>query len=460
MSGSQTYNHFTKCCSPGSYGGLYTNSAAFTALAVLAGVSAFVLNPGAAVLFALVAIVGYCNWWLYYRLICLGGNQCYIGLALEVDTKADQPGLGKFDTDYTVHILPAPTPLLGDPKVTGKVANITWSQEVITTSPQQGNLLVDQGSTSANPRNTAFLAAEIQYNMSFGGAPVDGYKMLNNNDVPGPLTQGQLQARNLPTPQDWQPNFPYMPGDVVRDSNDNMQTCTPFVGSVGLSGAAAPNWATTPSSPPVTDNAVQWQYSGPIPAVAALEVEFEGAGVWDMRQWALAALPMAGTAAAVCSIPFIGWIACLILSLIALTITGIGAIVGLSDNSAQDQATAQVGNIQPLQSVLFVMGTWVTDGGHIPNAWNELHPVLFCQIIDTIPLTDLQNGVTWEFCPKKYSAANIQQTVAGFCGLAQVQLASSTAGLQALPQNGWTIHPLVDGCTPAQPPSPPAPPLQ
>jgi hypothetical protein len=104
--------------------------------------------------------------------------------------------------------------------------------------------------------------------------------------------------------------------------------------------------------------------------------------------------------------------------------------------------------------VLFVMGTWVTDGGHIPPAWNELHPVLFCQIIDTIPLADLQNGLTWENFPK-CSAANIAQTVAGLCGLAQGQLASSTAGLQALPQNGWTIHPLVDGCTPTQPPAPP-----
>jgi hypothetical protein len=77
---------------------------------------------------------------------------------------------------------------------------------------------------------------------------------------------------------------------------------------------------------PVTDNAVQWQYSGPIPAVAALEVEFERAGVLDVRTAALAALPVAGTAAVVFAIPFIGWAICLILTLVSLAIAGIGAL--------------------------------------------------------------------------------------------------------------------------------------
>lgn len=452
---SQTYNQYTKCCSPSSYNGLFLGSAAFWA-ALAASIVVGVFDLGAGAVGLLATILAYCDWWLYGRLICLGGNQCYIGLAVEIDTKADQSGPGKLDTDYTVHILPAPTPLLGDPKVTGKVPGpggsaITWSQEVLATSPQQGNLLVDQG-----PSNPAFQACENQYSFSFGGAPIDGYPMLNHDGVAGPLSQGQLEARNLPTPPDWQPNYFYTPGDVVQDSNDNLQTCTTF--SQGLSGANPPNWATTPSSPPVTDNAVQWQYSGPISAVAALEIEFEGAGVWDVRTAALAALPVAGAAAVICEIPFIGWAICLILALVSLAIAGIGALVALGDDLAENQATSQVGNIQPLQSVLFVMGTWVTDGGHIPSAWNELHPVLFCQIIDTITLADLQNGLTWDNFPK-YSASNINETVAGFCGLAQSQLATSTAGLQALPQNGWTLHPVVDGCTPAQQ-QPPPPPLQ
>jgi hypothetical protein len=119
------------------------------------------------------------------------------------------------------------------------------------------------------------------------------------------------------------------------------------------------------------------------------------------------------------------------------------------------QAQSQVGNIQPLQSILFVMGRWVCDGGHIPSAWNEIHPVLFCQIIDCISQDDLNKGLTWENFPQ-YSAANLQNTVNGYCALAQGQLAPGTANLQSQPQNTWTLHPLVDGCTPQQP----EPPLQ
>jgi hypothetical protein len=89
----------------------------------------------------------------------------------------------------------------------------------------------------------------------------------------------------------------YTPGDVFRDSNGNMQTCTPF--AQGLSGANSPNWATSAGQPPVTDGAVQWAYSGPVPVVGDLEIEFEGAGVWDLYQFLLAATPLAGTAAAV-----------------------------------------------------------------------------------------------------------------------------------------------------------------
>jgi hypothetical protein len=69
---------------------------------------------------------------------------------------------------------------------------------------------------------------------------------------------------------------------------------------------------------------------------------------------------------------------------VVLAIAAAGAVAGLTDNSAEMQAQSQVGNIQPLQSILFVMGRWVCDGGHIPSAWNEIHPVLFCQIIDCI----------------------------------------------------------------------------
>ena len=82
---SQTYNQFTQCCSPNNYNGPFTFSTGFwTALS--ASIAAAILDPGAGAVGLLAIILAYCDWWLYGRLICLGGNQCYIGLAVQIDT--------------------------------------------------------------------------------------------------------------------------------------------------------------------------------------------------------------------------------------------------------------------------------------------------------------------------------------------------------------------------------------
>lgn len=434
MANNQTYNQFTKCVDPANYSGPFLGSTAFWAL-IASGIVLALPDPGAVVVTLLLGIIGYCRWWLYGRLACLGGNECFIGLALRIDTQEDQSGpadLGKFDTDYSVYVLPAPNPLYGDPNVIS-----AWSTEIAATNPIQGNLLIEPTGVSG------FEAMKVAYGLGFQGEPQGGRDMAQHDGVPGPLTQAQLDARNLPNPPDWQANHYYTPGDKVRDSNGNIQNCTAYSG--GLSGPNPPSWGTVAGGPPVSDGALEWAYGGPVPAVAALEVEFEGAGVWDLYQFALAAMPIAVTAAVVCPIPIIGWVVCLVLTLIALAIATVGAVLGLTDNSAKTQATTQAGDIQPLKSILFVMGKWVYDTGH--SGWNELHPVLFCQIIDCISQDDLNNGLTWENFPK-YSLANIENTVAGLCALAHGQLAPQTPILQAQPQNSWTLHPLVDGCTP------------
>ena len=94
------------------------------------------------------------------------------------------------------------------------------------------------------------------------------------------------------------------PGQV-KDSNNCVQVCTPY--SEGLSGGSAPNWSETVGGLTM-DNAIQWSCAG-APGAGTLECEFEGAGVWDLYQALLVALPVAVAAASVCAIPFFGWIA-------------------------------------------------------------------------------------------------------------------------------------------------------
>jgi len=517
----QTYNQYTQCVQPGSYSGPFLGSAGFWA-ALLASIASSFFNPAAGIMGFCLTGIAYCHWWLYGRLVCLGGNQCFIGLALQCDTAADQSGLGKLDTDYSINLLPAPSPLQGDPY---------WLQDLPSTNTIQGFLIEEQGfatgaltltgppnsgdtltvmvgSTSqtytcsgtdttitaasglaalingisgvssssglnliyissptaflvtasttgastltpssltlAYPNgqpNPAFVKMMQNYsNLSFTGEAESSYGLVNH-DGTSVLSPAQAQSLNLPTPPQWQANYFYTPGDQIEDSNGNIETCTPY--AQALSGSNPPNWPTTIGAT-VFDGSVQWQCGGPVPSATNLEIEFEGAGVWDLYQALIAAAVVAGVGAVLCEIPIIGWILCLIACLVALAIAGIGAGVALSDDSAENQANSQVGVIHPGQDVLFVMGRWVYDSAH--TGWNELHPVLFCQRIAQVPQADLIAGTPWQNFPE-LGAANLLATVNGFCGLANNALSTATFIAQLQPQNQWTLHPLVDGCT-------------
>jgi hypothetical protein len=95
------------------------------------------------------------------------------------------------------------------------------------------------------------------------------------------------------------------------------------------------------------------------------------------------------------------------------------------------------------------------DGGHIPNGWNELHPVLFAEKItqNGVPPSDLGNGTPWASFPQ-FSPANLEATLTKMCGLVATAQDPNTQIQQQLPQNGWQIHPVVDGCTAPVQPSP------
>jgi hypothetical protein len=284
----------------------------------------------------------------------------------------------------------------------------------------------------------------------FSGEAVSGYDLIDHDGYKE-LSPAQTHSLNFLTPPDWQPNYFYTPGDQVRDSNGNLEICTPY--AQALSGATAPTWptphdATTWQSTvgqTVMDGSVQWSFGGPIPEVGIFEVEFEGAGVWILYQALLIATPVAAVAAALSVLGIVGWLLSFLIALFAAAIAGVGAAIALSDNSAQSDATSQAGTLHPGQDVVFVRGTWIYDGGHIPSGWNELHPVLFCQKIDSVPPNDLIQGQPWQSLPA-YSEANLAATLAGWCGLAVTAIDPGTIKLQAQPQNGWTLHPLVDGC--------------
>jgi hypothetical protein len=535
MPNSQTYNHYTRCTSPGNYSGLYLWSGAMVAgLAV--SLALFAVDPGAGTLGLILTAIGYCRWWLYGRLVCLGQpNACVIGLVLREDTAYNQGGflgIGKFDTDYTLYLLPAPYPLIGDENWYNNMNNPSYPQGVLmqdqatpnpqppapppdpafvlmrktyteqqttegptplpaspfeisvqypyamfvadngvknaatgaslqqvnTGAPVAGQYSVASGVytfSSADQASGISVMISYTYIAGFAGETIAGDDLQYHDDgisVAKIMTPAQTQTLNFLTPPDWQAGNFYLPGNQVKDSDGGIETCI----TQGLSGSSAPQWP-NPSlvngklvtGQVTADYNTSWRYDGPLPQEAIVEVEFEGAGVWNLYQGLLTAALVAGAAAIACAIPVIGWVVCAILILIALINVGSGVLNGLNDSSAEQDVSNQVGNLVPGEDILVVRGTWVWDGGHIPQGWNEFHPVLYAQRIGSVPKGDLLQGQPWQSVNNgDFTPANLPATLNNVCALTATAIDPGTQTLQQLPQNSWTIHPVVDGCAP------------
>jgi hypothetical protein len=100
---------YTKCISPANHLGKNVAqviiAAAVAALAVLLAGAALV--PGVAIV-VLTAIIAYCRWWLYDRLVCLDGERCAVGWVSKVEPPSKKSGLDRFDTDYSFNLVLAP----------------------------------------------------------------------------------------------------------------------------------------------------------------------------------------------------------------------------------------------------------------------------------------------------------------------------------------------------------------
>lgn len=101
-----TYKQFTKCVQPDDYSGLAPGLIA-TAIAAIALLIAGV-GWGVIGITASLALIAYCRWWLYGRLVCLGGDVCAVGLVIATHPPSQKSGFDAFDTDYSIDLLLAP----------------------------------------------------------------------------------------------------------------------------------------------------------------------------------------------------------------------------------------------------------------------------------------------------------------------------------------------------------------
>lgn len=301
-------------------------------------------------------MIAYCLWWLYDRLICLGGDVCAVGFVLTTEPPDEKSGLDRFDTDFSLNLVLPPT-LVGA------------TQAEVAASVPFGNLVTEQPGV----QNYSFLG----YTLPWSG--------------------------NIVT------HFP-------NGNPDGSQFST-----------------------------------------ATLHAEFEGGGVYDLLQACYAALALAAAAAAVCAIPVFGWIACLILSIAAGVVTLVGIVNALNDKGNPTDVNANLTSIHPAAApdgrnadILVVKGTWVYDSAH--SGWNEIHPIKQCCKIGTM-LMSQWNEI--EIADGQFlTITDIPSWVGGWCSALTAATAPSTLAAQQLPQNQWTIHPVIDGCQPAGTPPP------
>lgn len=159
------YVNYTSCVSVDKHRGLFANVGAgglvavATAVAMLA--SGLGVVPGLAIP-ALMLVIAYCRWWLYDRLICLGGDRCAIGLLASVEPPEKKTGLDAFDTDYSINLVlvphaPLEQPVPFNPGTPPPLTNpVEWQRKklrearhhVIADDGLQGDLISEQDLTA------------------------------------------------------------------------------------------------------------------------------------------------------------------------------------------------------------------------------------------------------------------------------------------------------------------------
>lgn len=158
---------------------------------------------------------------------------------------------------------------------------------------------------------------------------------------------------------------------------------------------------------------------------------------------------------AVCDIPIIGGFLCTVVSLALLPILGpiilaavTAAWLGATDGDAADALVG--GGTVTYGDLIVVTGRWVYDAAH--EGWNEFHPVMTIQKLSDAEGDDGGNFDDWRtrWCDAVSNVPPYDDPGVRPIGMTPGQTA--TYDNQLAPENQWIFHPLVDGCTPTQPP--------
>ena len=175
-----------------------------------------------------------------------------------------------------------------------------------------------------------------------------------------------------------------------------------------------------------------------------LHCEIEGPGIHDLRTFLWVLFGVFIAAAALSAIPVIGSLLSWILSILAFLAFLIGGAAITHQDASPPAGGGWGGKFNPYDSagnpngpvdLGYAYGRWVYDSLH--SGWNELHPLHYLIKIGQTTQGALANG-NWP--------PDLGDTQQRYDTQFQIINSPTTPGIQAQPQNGWKVHPLLDGC--------------
>ena len=178
--------------------------------------------------------------------------------------------------------------------------------------------------------------------------------------------------------------------------------------------------------------------------VPVLHCEFEGSRIRDM----LSVIEAFSLGGGWCKKNWFFRLVCVVLQSIfapVILVALAAAWAAASDGNVGD-ALVGGGTINSKDQVI-VRGRWTYDGGH--TGWNEIHATRIVQKVDNIPVNRAEFEKfrqTW--CDRMSEIPRV--TDPGLKTLSPAEQA--TYDNQQRPENQWTLHPDIDGCSPQEAP--------
>lgn len=190
-------------------------------------------------------------------------------------------------------------------------------------------------------------------------------------------------------------------------------------------------------------------YSAPV-----LHCEFEGTRIRDV----LEAIEVFSFGGKWCKKNFFFRLICTVLQTVFAPLALANAIRAWLAASGGSQGSAladpAAGEVKP-RDFLIVKGRWAYDGGHA--GYNEIHAVRVVQKVAYVPQSAVEFARFQKaWCERLGEVPHIEAIIVGSgapSGLTPKQ--REILDNQQKPENGWVLHPEIDGCQPTGHPEPP-----